>query len=112
MLIEVRGSEAMLDEIRLHLEDELQKAGYGTGPRLGSMDSGTLLSYVKGDAIVSLQVTEESEAGESTLRIEAEREIPELYELWDAALTSYGKKVMNILKAFASDKTRVEKGMK
>ncbi|MCI0412856.1 hypothetical protein L0222_08665 [bacterium] len=112
MLIEVRGSEEMLDEIRLFFEDELQKTGYGTGPRLGSMDAGILLSFVKGDAIVSMQVTEESEAGVTTLRIEAEHEIPELHELWDSALIRYGKKVMSTLIDFASEKTRVEQGFK
>jgi hypothetical protein len=112
MLIEVRGSEAMLDEIRLFFEDELQKAGYAAGPRLGSMDAGILLSFVKGDAIVSMQVTEESESGVTTLRIESEQEISELYLLWDSALIRYGKELMSILIEFASDRTKVEQGLK
>jgi hypothetical protein len=112
MLIEVRGSEAMLHEIRLFFEDELQKAGYAAGPRLGSMGAGILLSFVKVDAIVSMQVTEESESGVTTLRIESEQEISELYLLWDSALIRYGKGLMSILIEFASDKTKVQEGLK
>ncbi len=111
MFIEVHGPECMLDEIRLHFEDELQRAGYGTGLRLGSMDAGTLISYVQGDKIISIQVTEESEAGDSALKIEAESEITEIYELWDAALINYGRKMMSRLMNFARDKIETGTGV-
>ena len=111
MFIEVRGSEDMLRALRLNLEDQLQTAGFLSGPRVGSIDAGRMMNYVKGEQIVSIH-TEESEAGDSVLRIESERELEELYELWDAALIAYGKKVKQQLIEFASDRQRVERGLK
>lgn len=111
MLIEAHASEDMLQEIRLNFEDQLQNAGYASGPRLGSMDAGRLVHYVKEDSIVSIQITEESEAGDCALKIESEQEIAELYEFWDAALITYCKNIRSKLMEFAHDRTRVEQGL-
>jgi hypothetical protein len=112
MFIEVHGSEDMLQQLRLNFEDELQNSGYGRGPRLGSMDAGRMDHYIKGQSIISIQITEESEAGDSTLRIETEREADELYQLWDTALIAYARSTWSRILDFAHDKKRVEQGMK
>ena len=113
MLIEVRGKDHVLRELCLVLSDQLQCAGYAAGPRVGSMmDGGTVITYLKNASIVSLQVAEESEAGESALRVEAEQEIPELYDLWDSALIVFAKTIKEQLMDFAVNKQKVEQGIR
>jgi hypothetical protein len=112
MLIEVHGSEDMLQQLRLNFEDELQNAGYGRGPRFGSMDSGRLDHYIKEGIIVSIQIMDESEAGDCALKIEAEKEIDELYQLWDATLIHYARYTLDTILDFAHDKKRVEQEIK
>lgn len=107
MHIEVHGPEHMLEEIRLHLQDQLERAGYREGPKISAMEAGILIDYVKEDSIISIQVTEESEIGESLLHVECEKELPELRDFWDAALVGYGKAVLERLMNFAVDKARV-----
>ncbi|MGH9856777.1 MAG: hypothetical protein ACRD4B_02935 [Acidobacteriota bacterium] len=112
MFIEIHGSEDMLQQLRLNFEDELQNAGYGRGPRLGSMDAGRLDHYIKEGTIVSIQITEESEAGDSAMKIETETEASELYQLWDTALIAYCRNTVKQILDFAHDKKRVEQEMK
>jgi hypothetical protein len=112
MFIEVHGTQDMLQHLRLNFEDELQNAGYARGPRVGSMDAGRFDHYMKAESIVSIQIIEESQAGDSALKIETEQQSNELYQLWDTALMTYGKKLLATLVEFAHDKKRVEQGMK
>jgi hypothetical protein len=109
MLIEVNGPQEILEQILLLFQDQLTKASYSEGPRVGSMDSGTWTTYVKGNLIVTLQLSQESETDETTLRIEAEQEIPELHTLWNTALIQYSKKIKETLIQFATDKEFVKR---
>ena len=109
MQIEAHGPEQIMEQIRRLFQDQLEKAGYQEGPKFTSMDAGILISYTREEVIVSIQVTEESETSDSRLRVEAEQDIPGMYELWDAALISYGREVFERLRSFAIDKSKVEK---
>jgi hypothetical protein len=110
--IEIHGREAMLEQIRLRLQDELERNGYKEGPKVSSMDAGVLIDYLKGDLIVSIQVTLESEAGESILHVECEQEVPELEKIWDTALIHYGREVLEHLRNWSLDKDRINRELK
>ena len=111
MQIEVHGPQQVMEQIRLMFQDQMEKAGYEEGPKFTSRDTGVLINYTKGDLIVSIQVTEESETKDSTLRVEAEQEIPEIYELWDTALIQFGKDQIRHLYDFAIDKNKVKEAL-
>lgn len=112
MEIETRAPEPFLEEFRLFLTDELIQHGYTEGPKIKSMESGIMIEYLKNNWIVSLQISEESEQGESFMRLQSEREIPELNEIWDAALISFGKQILLRLRNFAVDKAKVSRELK
>ncbi len=107
MQIEVRGPDAFLEEFRLHLHDQLEKNGYVKGPKVGSMET-----YTKGDSILSLQISEESEGRECRLHLESEQEVPELAKIWDNALIAYGKELIGRLDGMAQGSEYVKKGLK
>ena len=110
--IEVKGHAELLEQVRLRLQDQLEKRGFLEGPKVGSMDSGAMIDYLKDGSIISIHLTEESDAGEAVLRIESEKDIPELNDAWDEALVQYGTEVASKLKSYAVDKDRVERGLK
>ena len=110
MQIEVQGTESILRDISIIFGELLRISGYLEGPRFGTMDSGNLINYVKDSRIVSVQLTEESESDGSALRVETEAEIPELNELWDSALITYGKRLKMKLSNYAINKEKVEQG--
>jgi len=113
MLIEAIGRQTILEQLRLHLEDQLARNGYSEGPKYSSMDRGVLIDYVKGDVIVSIRLAEESDSGAAgQLTIESELELPELARIWDDALIAMGKDVVEQLKNFAQDNSRVERELR
>jgi len=104
MQIEVRGPEAILDQIRLYLHDHLEKNGFRKGMKVGFSES-VMADYVKDDLIVCVELKQETET--SLLRVESEQDIPELHQMWDAALVSYGREVLEYLRNFAMDENKV-----
>jgi len=110
--IEIHGSEQRMDDIRLAFQDQLEKAGFEEVSKFGSMDTGVLISYIKQDFIVSIQVTGESELNDSKLRVETEQEMDEIRLLWDSALIVYAIEVLKQIKSFAQDVNRVDQGIK
>jgi hypothetical protein len=112
MLIEAAGPQPILEQLRLHLEDQLARNDYSEGPKYSSMDRGILIDYVKGDVIVSIRLSAESDSGRAgQLSIESEVELPDLAQIWDDALIAMGRNVVDQLKDFAQDKSRVEREM-
>jgi hypothetical protein len=91
MPIEIRGPEHLLEELRLFLGDQFLKRGYEQGPKIGSMDSGGTVNFAKGEDIVTVHIKEEDEG--SLMYVESEKEIPELNDIWDDAIITYGKEV-------------------
>ena len=112
MQIEVFGSQQLLDQLRLHIQDQLEKRGYTEGPKISSMEMGVLIDYMKNGVIISIQVSQESETGDSVLRVESEQEVPELREAWDDALISYGREILEKLRSFAVDQAKVDQGLR
>jgi len=104
MQIEVRGPEAILDQIRLYMQDQLEKNGFRKGMKVGFSES-VMADYVKEDLIVCVELKQEAETG--LLRVEAEQDIPELNQMWDAALVSYGREILEYLRSFARDQSKV-----
>ena len=104
MQIEVRGPEAILDQIRLYFQDQLEKNGFQKGMKVGFSES-VAADYVKDDLIVCVELKQESES--VLLRVEAEQDIPEFAQMWDAALVTYGKEVVGHLRNFAFDKNKI-----
>jgi len=43
------------------------------------------------------------------LQVESEQDIPELPEMWDRALMTYGAEVLGYLRKFAFDKERISR---
>ena len=112
MQIEIQGQVALLEQLRLRLQDQLEQRGFVEGLKVGSMKSGLMIDYVKEESIISIQLTEESDSGESLLRVESEKEIPGLRDAWDDALISYGKELMAKLRDYALDKEKVDHGLR
>jgi hypothetical protein len=110
MPIEIRGSEHLLEELRLFLGDQFYKRGYEQGPKVGSIDSGETVNFAKGDDIVTVHIKEEDE--ESLMYVESEKEIPELTDIWDDAIITYGKEVLKRLRNYSINKDKFESGVK
>jgi hypothetical protein len=108
MRIEIQGPQGLLEEFRLRLQDQLQKAGFSQGPKVTSMDR-KVIDYTKGDAILNIEISHESEGRQGHLIAECETPIPEFEEVWDAALVTYGKEILERVRSFAIDKDRVKK---
>lgn len=107
MEFEIKGSQGMLSEFRIHLQNGLEKRGFERGPKLLSMASGTIVDFLREDLVVGIQILPEEEQQVSTLRMETEQDVPELTEVWDSALVSYGKQVVELLNAAAINKKAV-----
>lgn len=103
------ASEDLLSQFRIHLQNELEKRDFKKGPKLLSMDAGTILDFLKDDLVVSIQISESEEA--ATLRMEAEQEIAELNDVWDASLISFGREILALLRSCAVDRGKVIKGL-
>ena len=106
MQIEVRGPEAILDQIRLYMQDQLEKNGFRKGMKVGFSES-VMTDYVKEDLIVCVELKQEAET--VLLRVESEQDIPDLNQMWDAALVNYGVEVLEYLRNFAFDKERINR---
>lgn len=104
MELEIKGPEGMLSEFRTHLQNGLESKGFKKGPKFLSMASGVIVDFLREDLVVGIQILPEEEQQTSTLRMETEQDIPELIEIWDSALVSYGKQVMALLKSAAINK--------
>ena len=110
MPIEVRGSEHFLEELKLFLMDQFTKRGYMQGPKVSSRDSGVTVNFTKGDLIVTVHIKEEDES--SLMYVEAEQEIPELADIWDEAIITYGKDLLTRLRGFSINKDRIDQAFK
>ena len=107
MQIDAEGPGYVLESFSLHLRDQFVNRGYGMGPRLGMMDSGNLVTFMKDDVIISVQVIE-AESGASALHLEAEVDVPGIEEIWDDALVSMGREYLKRIRSFAKNLNRVE----
>ena len=112
MQIEVNGPQDWLEQFVRYLGDQLEKRGYSPGPRVGRMESGTHAAFLKEDAIISVQVSEENESQVSTLRLESETDVPGIAEIWDDAVIALGQEFLARLGALARDTKRVEQALK
>lgn len=108
MHIEIQGPQDILEGFKLSLHHELHKAGFSDGPKIISADR-KVIGYTKGDAILNIEISEESERGQSRLMVECESEIPGFQNIWDAALIAYGKEIVNRIQNFAIDKEKVKR---
>jgi hypothetical protein len=107
MQIEVHGPESFLEDLRLNLHDQLEKNGYLKGPKVGSHET-----YMKGDLILSLEITEESEGRHCCFHVESEQNISELPEMWDNALIEYAKQAIDRAEKNAQDPASVKAALK
>jgi hypothetical protein len=107
MQIEVHGPESFLEEFRLNFHDQLEKNGYLKGPKVGQHET-----YMKGDLILSLEISEESEGRNCCLHVESEQNISELPEMWDQALVEYAKQAIDRVEKNAQDSTSVKNTLK
>ena len=107
MQIEVHGPDSFLQEFRLNFHDQLEKNGYLKGPKVGQHET-----YMKGDVILSIEISEESEGRECCLHVESEQSISELPKMWDNALVEYAKQLLDRLEKNAQDSTSVKKALK
>lgn len=112
MQIDVHAPEYFLEEFRLHLQDQFAKQGWTQGPKVGSIDRGHMTNFLKGESIVSLEISEESEGHDPTLHLESEVEIPELDEIWDRAIVVFGKELFSRLTSIARNKDKVTQELK
>jgi len=110
MPIEIRGPEHLLEELRLFLGDQFLKRGYEQGPKIGSMDSGGTVNFAKGEDIVTVHIKEEDEG--SLMYVESEKESPELNDIWDDAIITYGKEVLKRLRNYSINKGKFESSVK
>ncbi|HEY7161739.1 MAG TPA: hypothetical protein VH815_10795 [Acidobacteriota bacterium] len=107
MQIEVHGSDSFLEEFRLNFHDQLQKNGYLKGPKVGNHET-----YMKGDVILSIEISEESEGRECCFHVESEQDISELPQMWDNALVEYAKQMIDRVEKNAQDPSSVKKTLK
>jgi len=107
MQIEVHGSESFLEEFRLNFHDQLEKNGYLKGPKVGQHET-----YMKGDVILSVEISEESEGRECCFHVESEQNASELLQIWDNALVEYATQVIDRVEKNAQDPASVKKALK
>lgn len=108
MQLEAAGPEGILEILRLHMEDQLSRNGFAKGPKYSSMDAGVLIDYIRGDQIVGLRLSQGAEGADAHFIVESELELPELRNIWDDALVSMGKDLLQKLATFAQDRKKVE----
>ena len=107
MQIEVHGPESFLEDLRLNFHDQLKKNGYFRGPKVGQHET-----YVKGNLILSLEISEESEGRHCCFHVESEQNISELPEMWDKALVEYAKQTIDRVEKNAQNPATVKKALK
>src|SRR5262245_16801999 len=107
MQIEVHGPESFLEDLRLNFHDQLEKIGFKKGPKVGQHDN-----YMKGDLILSLEISEESEGRPCCFHVESEQNNTELAEMWDKALVEYAKQAIDRVEKTAQDPAFVKKALK
>ncbi len=112
MLLEAAGPEGILEILRLHMEDQLSRHGFVEGPKYSSMDAGVLIDYVRDDSIVGLRLSQGAEGADAQFSLESEQELPELKDIWDDALISMGKDLLEKIMIFAQDKGKVERQLR
>ena len=111
MQIDVTGPLELLEAFCLSFRDQMEKKGYGAGPRVARMDSGTYSSFLKEDVILTLELTEGGQSGESTLRLESETDVPGIDEIWDEALVTVGRELLSRIRGLARDSKKVEQAL-
>jgi len=107
MQIEIHGPESFLEDLRLNFHDQLEKNGFHKGPKVGQHET-----YTKGDLILSLEISEESDRRHCCFHVESEQNISELPEMWDKALVEYVKQAIDRVEKTAQDSTSVKKALK
>jgi hypothetical protein len=112
MQIEVRSPEAFLEEFRLCLQDQLEKDGWSRGPKVGAVDRGSVVNYIKESSIISIEISEEAEGRDSRLHLESEEELPEVNGIWDRAVIEYGRLLLKRLDDIAQNKEAVTRDLK
>lgn len=112
MKIEISAAVEILQEFRLHFHDQLLGAGFIQGPKIDSVESGIIIEYLRGNQIISVEIQSGPEGKKCLMHMEANQEIPELKELWDEAVLSYGKVNIERLLEFALDKNKIRRGLK
>lgn len=111
MQIEIEGPEFILEEFRLHLNDQLLKSGFVQGPKIDRVDSGLIIEYLRGGEIVTIEISSEREGENSKMHLDANKNIPALNDIWDDALVSYGKQSLHHLLSYARNKDKVKKSL-
>lgn len=111
MRIEIEGPQGILEEFRLYLQDQLLKEGFIQGPKIDSVETGLMIEYLRGDQIVSVEISSEVEGKSSKMQLEANKNLPALNDIWDDALISYGKQSLHRLWSYARNKDKVKKGL-
>jgi hypothetical protein len=111
MRIEIEGPQGILEEFRLYLQDQLLKEGFIQGPKIDSVETGLMIEYLRGDQIVSVEISSEVEGKSSRMHLEANKNIPSLSDIWDDSLITYGKQSVHRLLAYAQNKDKVKKGL-
>jgi hypothetical protein len=111
MQIEAHDQPWILQELMEIVSAKLLENGYEEGPGLQLLDTGNLMNYTKGDSIVCVQFREAVEEDQSSLIVESENEIPELWTLWDSSLIDLGNKIKMRLLSFAHNQQKVKQGI-
>lgn len=111
MRIQARDRRWILQELMQTFATKLLDTGYAEGPGFQRFDSGEARNFTFAGQIISVQM-KESEVNECCLIVESEKEIPELYDVWDASLIELGNKIMKQLVTFATNKEKVQQGIR
>jgi hypothetical protein len=111
MQIEIEGPQGILEEFRLYLHDEFLKTGFVQGPKMDRIQTGLMIEYLKNGEIVSLEISSEREGKNSQMHLEANKQIPEIVEIWDEAVIRYAKQSLHRILQFAQNKEKVKKAL-
>ena len=105
---EIQGPAKLLEQIRLHLQNQLEMAGFGRGPKV-SAGEGWMTAYTKGVSIVSIELTTNEETQDGKLSIKCEQDVSDLSNIWDSALITYAKEFLSRLESYAINKERIKR---
>lgn len=111
MEIEAKAPLQLLEDLSLFLRDQLRKRGFEEGPRVARMESGSCVTFVKDDWILSLELNEDGESGNALLRLESETDVPGLDEIWDEALIALGREFISRIRVLAKDSKKLERAL-
>jgi hypothetical protein len=111
MQIKIEGPEGILEEFRLYLHDEFLKRGFTQGPKMDRIESGLMIEYLKDGEIVSIEVSSKREGKDSQMVLEANKQNPETYEIWDEAVIRYAKQSLHRILTFGQNKEKVNKAL-